>query len=554
MLNIKSTLKDKQHTTSPFWQWAYLSKLSLLKQLRLLSITVIGCFAVLVFNYHVYDTSSDDIKSQLDNINEMKVSLFKLRNNEKNFLLQGDPKNLTEFKLQSNNFIENSYAIAKQHFSGTKDNIDILENFGRYYASFNNVSDAIARLGMTDSQGLIYYVAENVNDLGGVFLDSGMKDDAFMLLHLKNNLSSFYQLKRTVKSNDFDFYLERAESAILNNDFENYNKEDLLSKIAYIRENIAIAIDLKKELGDSESVGLQQQLKKAGELLEADLNRLIDCVESIQSTKNSDLKLQFLVIAALSIAILLFLLANVFYNIYTSINILTVHTKNSHDNPCYLDTKTLYVPEFKQLGNYMNLMLEAREAINDELKQSLNDVSNLNEELTKTVHLDPLTGIGNRRHFDNALDREFKRAQRDNTCLSIIMIDIDHFKKYNDGYGHQGGDAALRRVANILAASLSRETDVIARFGGEEFSLVLPNTDACGAMQVANNIQENIKNAHIKHEFSDAGYLTVSSGSYTETVSQESDVKKWLNLSDEALYAAKELGRARHKLWTIDMA
>lgn len=159
---------------------------------------------------------------------------------------------------------------------------------------------------------------------------------------------------------------------------------------------------------------------------------------------------------------------------------------------------------------------------------------------------DSLTGLYNRRYFDEILKKEFYRIKRDNTSLAMIILDIDHYKKYNDTYGHLEGDKCLKKVAGILKHSVKRKTDTVSRYGGEEFSVILPEVNLEWALKVAENIRKNILNEQIVHESSPvAPYLTVSLGVISVMGDEISSQEEIISLADTALYFAKERGRNR---------
>ncbi len=165
------------------------------------------------------------------------------------------------------------------------------------------------------------------------------------------------------------------------------------------------------------------------------------------------------------------------------------------------------------------------------------------EKIKKQAINDGLTGIYNRREFERKFQEEFNRAKRLKKPLTIMLCDIDWFKKYNDFYGHQKGDSCLKEVAKTISRSLKRAVDFCARYGGEEFVIVLPNTDLKGAFEVAEQIRENIKNLHIEHKNSPYNSITLSLGISTaedfSSISNEDLIKQ----ADEALYKAKNSGR-----------
>jgi diguanylate cyclase (GGDEF)-like protein len=168
--------------------------------------------------------------------------------------------------------------------------------------------------------------------------------------------------------------------------------------------------------------------------------------------------------------------------------------------------------------------------------------------LENLSNLDGLTGIPNRRSFDKVFDTEWRRAVRSHTPISLIMMDIDFFKKYNDSYGHAAGDDCLKQVAQALAKSIKRPQDFIARYGGEEFVALLPESDSKGALTVANIIQDNIESLGIQHCPSTVnGRVTISQGAATIVPTLETTSSLVLEAADKALYEAKEKGRNRVK-------
>ncbi|NHZ93567.1 diguanylate cyclase [Massilia sp. CCM 8733] len=167
-------------------------------------------------------------------------------------------------------------------------------------------------------------------------------------------------------------------------------------------------------------------------------------------------------------------------------------------------------------------------------------------ELRSQTFADGLTGIANRRHFDVAMEKEMRRAKRSGTPLSLLMIDIDSFKPYNDHYGHQQGDDTLIKVAHALAAMLQRPADLIARYGGEEFAVILPEMTPEHSQVLAEKMRERIAALgipHAKAELTD--YVTVSIGLATHALEHPSDIAVLLGEADRALYMAKGAGRNR---------
>ncbi len=174
------------------------------------------------------------------------------------------------------------------------------------------------------------------------------------------------------------------------------------------------------------------------------------------------------------------------------------------------------------------------------------ELKNNRDVLEALSYRDGLTGIFNRRKFNEYLQTVWGLSVRAMSVLSIIMIDIDFFKPFNDHYGHQAGDECLKKVAQVLEATLRRKTDLPARYGGEEFACVLPNTDSEGATKVAELFQSNIKALQIPHQRSKVDpYVTVSQGVATIVPGREQKPEILVSTADEALYISKESGRNR---------
>jgi diguanylate cyclase (GGDEF)-like protein len=186
--------------------------------------------------------------------------------------------------------------------------------------------------------------------------------------------------------------------------------------------------------------------------------------------------------------------------------------------------------------------LELEVASRRSAQESLHEA---NLELRRALLLDGLTGLQNRPSFDEHLTRAWHQHLRGREPLSVLMVDVDHFKLFNDTYGHLAGDTCLRQVAGCLQAAVTRKQDTVARFGGEEFAIVLPDTDVHGARQVARRILGGLRAAAIPHEGSDHGQVSVSIGIGTTTDGRVTSVGDLLESADRALYAAKHGGRDR---------
>ncbi|WP_293249184.1 MULTISPECIES: diguanylate cyclase [unclassified Microcoleus] len=180
------------------------------------------------------------------------------------------------------------------------------------------------------------------------------------------------------------------------------------------------------------------------------------------------------------------------------------------------------------------------------LEQTKLELESANQALHRLASVDGLTQIANRRCFDKALQSEWQRMGRENKPLSLILVDLDFFKFYNDRYGHQGGDECLKKVAQVLDSNAHRGGDLAARYGGEEFAVILPETDAKGAMRVAESIRSDLKAMAIPHEASKISEsVTASIGAASAVFAPELSVEWLIGEADRALYQAKLEGRDR---------
>jgi len=174
------------------------------------------------------------------------------------------------------------------------------------------------------------------------------------------------------------------------------------------------------------------------------------------------------------------------------------------------------------------------------------DLKRQRDLLGRLSYTDWLTGIANRRRLDAALDQEWRRAARAHRPLSLLLLDVDHFKRFNDAAGHLAGDDCLKRIAASLAGAVYRPGDLVARYGGEEFAAVLPDTEEEGALRVAERLMSSVRSEAIRHPDPHAGPLvTVSIGAATDRPEARESPASLVLAADRALYAAKEKGRDR---------
>jgi diguanylate cyclase (GGDEF)-like protein len=244
---------------------------------------------------------------------------------------------------------------------------------------------------------------------------------------------------------------------------------------------------------------------------------------------------------------------------------LIVHGRNSEISTFYPEHGSISEPRYglyaenwcvmPQHGTRLYLAIDAGPIFDSEGKliavvETLRDMTLqklAQTALQELANHDGLTGIANRRAFDESLKNEWRRTMRDVQPLSLLMVDVDHFKKYNDHYGHLAGDECLKRVAREMEKQMQRASDIVARYGGEEFSVILPNSTLDGAIIVAERVRAAIEKLGIVFADSSYGCVTVSIGAASIMPSPKVDPWQLISSADAALYGAKESGRNRVK-------
>jgi two-component system chemotaxis family response regulator WspR len=180
------------------------------------------------------------------------------------------------------------------------------------------------------------------------------------------------------------------------------------------------------------------------------------------------------------------------------------------------------------------------------LRESQQQLMEANMELQRLSNVDALTGLKNRRFFDDCIMEEWRRSLRESSPLSVLLIDVDNFKRYNDTHGHLAGDGVLRRVAETLRDNCRRPSDCVARFGGEEFAVILPSTALAGAQTLGETYRRSVEDLHYPAESSlSGGYLTVSVGGATTIPQRSGSFLSLVNAADKMLYQAKSAGKNR---------
>jgi diguanylate cyclase (GGDEF)-like protein len=315
--------------------------------------------------------------------------------------------------------------------------------------------------------------------------------------------------------------------------------------IALIVQNDRIAREID-EAADNLASGEVQQINSAGEL-------------TLNSSRDSRLLL-LLVTAAGLLGMLLFFYLHVMKNLIQRTSDLS-HAmqeiaKGNFDVTLPLVGKdelgrmASAVHQFHHMAreaSARNSQLEnskqRTEAALQELTVKARALESANSELTELSVSDGLTGLANRRRFDDALETLWHQALQSGDALAVLMIDVDRFKEYNDHYGHQDGDSCLQLIASTLKTHINRASDILARYGGEEFSIVLPSCKLADACRIAEQIRRSVEALHVSHTESATGVVTVSIGVASGVPGHEESADLILRQADSALYQAKRAGR-----------
>ena len=208
-----------------------------------------------------------------------------------------------------------------------------------------------------------------------------------------------------------------------------------------------------------------------------------------------------------------------------------------------------YVQALDHEAYPLNRLQQKRNELEALVHERTQELANANLRLQKLSQTDGLTGIANRRHFDERLAHEWARAQRTQVPLSLIMLDVDRFKHFNDFYGHVAGDACLQALSRVLEqAGARRDEDIAARYGGEEFVVLLPGLDAQAAQRVAEHVQQAIWALAMPHADTATGIVTVSFGVASVVPQRNQESNTLVQTADEAMYRAKQAGRNRIEL------
>jgi diguanylate cyclase (GGDEF)-like protein/PAS domain S-box-containing protein len=231
----------------------------------------------------------------------------------------------------------------------------------------------------------------------------------------------------------------------------------------------------------------------------------------------------------------------------------SIHPRPAHGQACHLSAESWF--DMPRVGRRRYLALDASPIYDERgrLSAVVETLRDMTDEKLAQIALeqlatrDGLTGLANRRCFDDTLHAEWARALRQHQPLSLLMVDVDNFKAYNDANGHLGGDECLKRIATAVSSEM-RANDLVARYGGEEFAVILPNQSLKGAASVAERIRTRVEQLQVPNRLAGGQHVTVSIGAATALASPDTSASDLVATADAALYRAKHMGRNRISL------
>ncbi len=263
-------------------------------------------------------------------------------------------------------------------------------------------------------------------------------------------------------------------------------------------------------------------------------------------------ELQFFIVQAIIVMVLIVLIVSIFLSKMITKPVLDITetavliSQGKLKERVHSSTKDELGKLAQALNTMADKLISANKTLEEKIKEKTLDLQLANDKLKKLAQIDGLTKLANRRKFDEHIDLEWRRAIRNQIPISLIIIDLDFFKRVNDTLGHQKGDEYLQRLAAVLGDSVNRPGDLAARYGGEEFAIILENTTEVFAKGIAQTIKETIEQLQLPHPASPiANHLTISGGVATITPGRDDHFCQLIKQADEALYKAKEQGRNR---------
>lgn len=411
--------------------------------------------------------------------------------------------------------------------------------FDQHLLLLDKLHQLKSAIGFTENEGAQGAFRRAIHALEAAFSED--ESQQVRLLQLRRAEKDFMLRKRTeyIEKNAQIYQNLRSELVAKSKEFDG-----LLPLLETYADEFRHLCDLYIELGLDTNHGLQHELSNSSIMI---TNRFSDVRQELTAKLNdSERKMAryYWFIVFLSSLVLVIISISSYFSIHRALTSFMEFFYHSRRSKSTIKENDLAFSEFRQMAAVANEMIEIRSVIESQLQETKNALLEANEELSNYALMDSLTGIANRRKLDAILEQEIKLCAREGFPISVILIDVDHFKLFNDNYGHVQGDQVLKAIAQSLQESARREADLVARYGGEEFAVVLPNTDEEGALAFVDVALQGIRDLALPHAASPtAEIITASAGVLTMHMEKYVPAEVLFVQVDNALYQAKANGR-----------
>lgn len=409
------------------------------------------------------------------------------------------------------------------------------------------------RIGYDEVSGEYGRFREAIHSLEDRFADLGNDPLTILLLQLRRAEKDFMLRKRTE-------YLERHQALhdellaqIQAMTLDSTDESDLTALLSTYQVSFTTLSDSLIEQGLNRDEGIRGRIRAISDGIERKLDDVYDIVIDTVSRREQQLTNISIWIVVIAVPLFVSIATFSYRGLKGSLKTFAQFFQQSKHGHSIIDIGSIQYKEFRDLATVANEMVEIRSSVEQQLRdaqaelaESVQQLKSLNVELEQMATVDALTNIPNRRALMTAITRECARGEREQQPLAVVLIDVDHFKPFNDNYGHPRGDDVLRKVATALKDSVRRPTDLVARYGGEEFAALLANTDIEGAKHVAESMLAAVEALQIRHEYSSTSdFVTASAGVYAGIPHRGTLSEELIKKADDALYAAKGAGRNR---------
>lgn len=498
-----------------------------------------------------YEQKTADLQQQKELLNTVSEELLRLRIKQNTFLSATkisaiDSLNNLAGELAS--YLFDLYTLMYEYGMPESLADDIQNSFNQYAASLSTIIEMRLEIGLDENSGARKKFRQAAHDLEEQFTNLGNESLQIMLLQMRRSEKDFIERKHARYVLAQAKWADKMENTIIED--QSREARNLLPLLKEYQREFDQLVYLYGQLGLSSNYGVLQDFQTYSDNLNSNIEKASKELEATVNQAVNNLKQGVLLLVIISTGIMFIIVLNSSVVLRKALKGFLGFFEASKTEKPPVKIEDLRFKEFYEVAEMAYQMVQARENAEENLRQTFQALEQANAELKKMAAIDGLTGIANRRTLDEALDREWHRCLRDKSPLAVILIDIDHFKLYNDNYGHQKGDEALGAVASKISKLIERATDIVARYGGEEFAAVLSNTSAEGALVVAQKMVKEVEAMAIPHEHSQTSdCVTISAGVFAMVPSETTDADKWFSFADEALYEIKRSGRGRAQLY-----